>query len=348
VILAACGQDPIAVSKASQSDYNRGALLQAIDRFVASGRSAVAFGTLANEVAALRPGMDEAVAEDAERRMLVLALDPAEVMAEQPLAEQVSALATTVWPFGLARPLTDPPPTEPAAKQRASELRVKPGETPDAYLVRLCGTALALECKLAVPELQGAIVRAAAVARLTARTRDAVQSCAVCGSEPTWNRAVVRWEALDQAATSSAADDLYKARPERWPMAGPGAGPWPELPLLVIEADGDAVLDGVVLSPIERVRALARARRGDALGVHVPPDARVEQLDAVATDAGRAGYREIVVQVREAGYPWVIRGYRFAVGARATGLRAPWRRADTVQVVLRAVDAMGSDSPARL
>jgi hypothetical protein len=302
---------------------------------------------LAAEVEALRPGMDESVAQETERRLLVLALDPVEVVADRPLAEQVNALALTVWPLALRPPLDDPPPTGLLA-QRTLALAVRDGETPDSYLTRLCGDVLAAQCKFAVPEMQGAIVRALAVRRFNERTRLAIQGCATCASEVTWINAIVRWEGLDSVATASADHDLRQARPERWPMAGPAAIPWPaDLPLVEIEDDGDAVFDGAVLSPAERVAVLRRLRDGSDLGVHMPAAARADQFEGVLADAARAGYRAVILQVRETEYPWTIRGYRFAA-ARRRRPGSPWRPADTVQVVLRAVDAERPTGAARL
>src|SRR5688572_6933955 len=190
--------------------------------------------------------------------MQVLALDPVEVLTDRPLAEQVSALALTVWPFALQQSLGDDLPTGVLAT-RAAELDVRDGESPDSYLIRLCGSALAVDCKLAVPELQGAIVRARAVQRLTVRARTAVQACAVCAGEPSWAQAVARWEALDRVATASVDSDEQRAHPRGWPVAGAASVEWPEIPVLTVEADGDVVLGGVVLSTRERVGAMRRA-----------------------------------------------------------------------------------------
>ena len=59
-----------------QDDYNHGKLIAAIDTFIAAKRTAAAYAELAQKVIALRPGMDATVAEEAELRMIVLALDP--------------------------------------------------------------------------------------------------------------------------------------------------------------------------------------------------------------------------------------------------------------------------------
>jgi len=345
--VAACGQDTIAIGQGTpESDYHRGELVAAIDRFVTAGRTARAFGALVSEVEALRPGMDETVAREAERRLLVLALDPTEAFAGVSIDEQAAGLATTVWSFALRPPLDDDPPTGDLAV-RAAELAVRQGEDPRSYLVRLCGWALAATCRHAVPEMQGALVRAAAVARMTERVRNAVQACLPCENDPAWHKAVKRWEALDDAASESAREDARRAAPARWPTAGRGSVDWPGgAPLLVIEEDGDAVL-GSPLTPSNRIDALRRVRRGPALSVHIAPGARADQLAGILADAAAAGYREVLVQAREEAYPWQLRAYRFSVEP-TRGRAAPWRPQDTVQVLLRGVDAVGPEQPAHL
>src|SRR4051812_25106525 len=105
-IVAACGQDKIDVAPGkSVEDYNHAALLAAVDKFVAAGRTPDAYAELAQAVATLRPGMDRAVAEEAELKMMVLALGPIRSVQAKPLGEQVDALALTVWPTLIAEPI---------------------------------------------------------------------------------------------------------------------------------------------------------------------------------------------------------------------------------------------------
>ena len=60
--LAACGRETIEVSRGGEhADYNHGALLAAVDKFVQAGRTPDAYGDLSQAVLALRPGMDRAV-----------------------------------------------------------------------------------------------------------------------------------------------------------------------------------------------------------------------------------------------------------------------------------------------
>ena len=46
---------------------------------------------------------------------------------------------------------------------------------------------------------------------------------------------------------------------------------------------------------------------------------------------------ELVIAARDPAYPWTLRGYRIA--AAGAGRRVSIRRTDTVQVLLRAIDA---------
>src|SRR5262245_50557298 len=93
-----CGQDRIEVRPAETGDYNHGALLVAVDKFVAAGRTPEAYAELSQTVFALRPGMDRSVARDAELKLMVLALAPVQAVQARPMTDQVDALALTVWP----------------------------------------------------------------------------------------------------------------------------------------------------------------------------------------------------------------------------------------------------------
>src|SRR5580704_13747147 len=85
--IAACQQETIGVQPpAPASDYGHSALIKAIDAFVGAGLTPEAFRALAQTVTRVRPGMDAAVAREAERKLLVLALDPVVQLKDQPVA----------------------------------------------------------------------------------------------------------------------------------------------------------------------------------------------------------------------------------------------------------------------
>jgi len=211
VVCAACGDDPVDVrsNSAVQADYNRDELTTAIARFVEAGRTPQAYGALAAEVAALRPGMDATVAELAELQMVVLALGPIEAARPRPLPEQTALLATTVWPVALGPAIEELAPDgwRPA---REGETALRPGESADAYVRRLCDGAYAVECRHVVPEWQGAVLGAEAISRMAQRTRAAVANCEECG-DAAWREAVGRWELLDRAAITE-----RRRYEERW------------------------------------------------------------------------------------------------------------------------------------
>ena len=99
-LLAACERPQVEVNTgpADSTEYNRKALTAAVDEYVANGRTTQAFGELAQTVLKLRPGMDRTVAEEAELKLVVLALAPVKSVQAKTMAEQVDALALTVWP----------------------------------------------------------------------------------------------------------------------------------------------------------------------------------------------------------------------------------------------------------
>jgi hypothetical protein len=333
-----CGDDPIAIHHGDgDADYNRAELMTAIDAYVTAGRTVEAYGVLAAEVTRLRPGMDATVAEVAELQLVVLAAAPIRAMASRPPTEQVAKLALTVWAVALAPPIHV---FAPDGWRDPSEalVAVRPGETAEAYVERLCGGPLAFDCQHIVPEWQGAVVGAEAITHLTARARTALANCEEC-SDPAWRTAVSRWEALDRESLMKRRLAETAGSPSRWPPAGAAAQPWPAIPppRLVLEADGDWFVNGDVIDPPDRAAALAELRAGgaDALAVHALPAGRLAALDALLTAAGTAGFREVAVEARVENFPWPRRAYLLRAG------KAPKRRApiDTVQLYLRSLDA---------
>ena len=180
-LVVACGQDRIEVSHDEAHDYNHGELQAAVDKFVTAGRTPRAYAELARTTLALRPGMDRSTAEQAELRLVVLALAPIRSVAALPIDDQVDALALTVWPTLLAPPIE----ADGILRRRESAPAVlpRPDEAPRPYLERLCGRQLAADCKQVVPEHQGTVISALATRRATERARGAVADCLICTTD---------------------------------------------------------------------------------------------------------------------------------------------------------------------
>src|SRR5690606_27839963 len=151
-------------------------LVTAVDKFVKANRTPEAYAELAQTVSKLRPEMDRTVAREAELRLIVLALGPAQAMHGKSIDERVRALATSLWPTLLGPPIASAPLLV-FRDPNAPKLVPKPGEEPQEYLVRICGDVLARHCKRVVPEYQGEVVEALAFRRATERARNAVSEC---------------------------------------------------------------------------------------------------------------------------------------------------------------------------
>ncbi len=188
--LAACKREAIEVRQEGAADYNRKALLAAIDRYTEAGQTAAAYGQLALDIGALRTGMDETVAAEAELQLVVLALAPVDAVKGQPIEARAAALATTVWSAALDGSVEAP---DPQLGPRRPGDPAKPGEPVAAYVTRLCGGPLAVSCMMIVPEAQAELVEAEAVRRFARRAKHAVSACAHCSSERAWQQAVERW-----------------------------------------------------------------------------------------------------------------------------------------------------------
>lgn len=344
VVLAACGAEPIEVTTKNVSDYNRGALLSAVDTFVKAGRTPAAYRELAVVVQRLRPGMDRAIGEEAELKMLVLALAPVQSVSAKPMAEQVEELALTVWPTLLGKDIhADKILINSDA--RWLEYEPKQGEVARDYLQRLCGGVLAGECKQVVPEYQGAAISAFAIRRATERVRDAISNCVACDGDPGWREAVRTWESLDRLASSTIHEIERRSSPDNWPIAGAAAQSTGEVASTAIwrEAEvnstGEVVVGGQRYGALQRVDAL-RDLRGDEqiITLHLRPELSLAQVKGILADAKKSGATKVAIVARAPHYPWERKMYWLS---DAGPMRAGLRPTDSLQLLLHTVDHVG-------
>jgi hypothetical protein len=336
VLAAACGRDTIEVNPKSSDDYEHGALVAAVDKFVAAGRTPDAYAELAQTVVALRPQMDRTVAREAELKLVTLALGPIQAMQSKSMREKLDALALTVWPTLIAPPIAADKLLE-SRDPKAPEIAPKPGEDPDRYLVRLCGGPLARECKSVVPELQGDVIEALALRRGMERARIAVTECLPCKEDDGWKQTVRAWEQLDRETSEAIPEIERRADPDNWPIAGAAADDDPGLPEAELSTRGDLIVGGHRYGPNQQRIDVLRELRGDGdvIVLHFHPDTTLAQARAVLIDARKAGAKRVAVIAREPFYPYRRRAYWVADGY---GLRANLRPTDSLQLLLHAID----------
>lgn len=338
VLLAACGSDAIEVRAAeSTTDYNHASLRTAVDGFAKAGRTPDAYGEMAHTVLELRGGMDRSVADEAELKLIVLALPPLQSVSNRPMAEQIEVLALTVWPTLLAPPIESD--SILVKRESRAELLPKANEKPRDYLQRLCGGPLAGDCKQVVPEFQGHAIAALAVQRATERARNAVASCVMCSAEPGWHEAVRAWEALDRQANQSIHDFERKAAPSNWPTAGSSSELDPGLPEAEVTATGEIVIGGQLYGATTRIDALRELRflqgADNAIALHLRPELTLAQVRALLADTKQSGAKKVAVIARAPKYPWERRIYWLADG---TGTRTTLRPTDSLQLLLHTMD----------
>lgn len=340
-IASACGDKPVGVTVETDADYNHTELQQAVDKFVAAGRTPEAYQQFAKTVLSLRQGMDHTVAREAELRLVVLALAPVTSVKTLSMPEQVEALALTVWPT-LLQPTFEEDAVLIKRDPKAALLQPLPDEDARAYLQRLCGGPLAGECKQIVPELQGALVQALATRRAMERVRNAVAECQACSAEPGWHDAIRQWEDLDRSMHGSLFEIERRGDPDNWPIAGNAsedgsalADPtalWREAE---INAIGEVVISGQRYFGEQRIAAL-RELRGDSdtISLHLRPELTLAQVKGILADAKKAGATKVAVVARAAEYPWSRRVYWLSDG----GIRVGLRPSDSLQLLLHTID----------
>jgi hypothetical protein len=333
---SACGRDTIEVSQKTGADYKHTELIAAVDKFVAAGRTPDAFAELAQTVVQLRPQMDRTVGKEAELKLVTLALHPIQAMQAKSIRERIDTLALTVWPTLIGPPINADKLFE-VRDPKAPELVPKPGEDPDQYLMRLCGGALARECKRIVPEHQAAVIEALAFRRGMERARIAVTECLPCKDNPAWKQTVHQWEKLDRETAETVPDIERRADPDNWPVSGAAADDDPGVPEAQLSTRGELVVGGRSYGPNQqRIQVLRELRgTGDVLALHFHPDTTLAQARAVLIDARKAGAQRVAVIAREPFYPYGRKAYWVADGY---GLRANLRPTDSLQLLLHAID----------
>lgn len=334
--IAACGQDTIAVRDHGVADYNHGALVKAVDAFVAAGRTPAAYAELAKTATSLRPGMDKAVGDEAELKLVVLALAPMQQQGDKTIDERADALALTVWPTLLA-PRFEADAMLQIKDPKAGQLAPLATEDPHAYLLRLCGGVLAGDCKQVAPELQSDVIEALVIRHATERVRTAVSDCLMCSTDGGWHEAVVAWEELDRQANGKLHDVVLRADPDNWPIAGAAADDDPQLPEAEFTTQGELHVNGHSYGPNQqRIDVLKELRAADTvIALHIHPEMSLVQVRGILIDARKAGCTRIAVVAREGVYPWRRKVYWIADGS---GLRANLRPTDSLQLLLHAID----------
>lgn len=190
MLVAACGRQEPAIARVhTENTETRDHVAQ----YVATGRTPAGFVTLAGKLESVRKDSDPRRAEDAELRLLALALPLVEETRSQPIDAEVERLALTVWPVLLAEPLTG---------HGARDVMPRADEDASAYIARLCGGVLSAQCGVMAPEHKATVVRAVVMQRAERRMRDALANCIMCGSstEPGWKELEWKWESLERAA----------------------------------------------------------------------------------------------------------------------------------------------------
>ncbi|MBT8496256.1 MAG: hypothetical protein KJO07_24640 [Deltaproteobacteria bacterium] len=326
-----CGKDLMKVHKDKDGDFDFGRteLLEAVDKVSKDRKNPVAVAELAATIDSLRPKFNESVDDEAERKLVFLAIGPLEKHFTDPIEEQLEVLGLTVWPIAL---------------------RVEPekGESPRQYAARVCSGPLALECKNAVPEYWPVILSSVVWRRMKERAREAYVGCGPCKSEPgqSHEKVLERYRAYQTEIGAKAAKARRRAKPGRWPRAGERARDWDaQWPLLDLVGNGSAEFRGKAIDN-GAWRQLIREGRGDSevLGLHIRPTSDVRTLRSILDDARKAGYSFVELQVRTDKFPYPPKTYRLAAKRVRGSKRIKVKPVDSVQILVQALDIHAKDA----
>ncbi len=333
VVFAGCSKDNVEVRASGTGDFGRADMIAAAEEVGKHPSSPAAYREFALAVERLRPQFSQEVANEAERNLVFLALRPLQSVADLTPQRQLETLALTVWPTVL-------------------DAQPRPGETPMAYIQRLCDAQLTKECHSVVPEYWGLVVGSLVWQRFRDRARRALADCFGCVEAEKYSEAVAAFEAGDNALSRRLSLLGNAVKWDAWPVAGPHGQPWKELvvveqqrqlldlTILARESGGVMLVDGVEVEPGHNVEALAARRGSDrVIGVHLGPKESVRVLRSVLADASAANYRQVVLQARGEKYPYPLMGYHLAIDPTVKAKAVPARDSDTIQVLVRMLDA---------
>lgn len=318
-----CEKEEISVApSADKRAYGRDQLLTAVNGFAKSDRSPASYRTLATTIESLQPKFNELVQTEAERHLVVLALTPLEANLKEKPDARLHSLATTVWPTALKE-------------------APKPDEAPLAYAERVCGGPLALECQNVVPEYRALQLSAVVWDRLLERARAAIQECEACRSQPHYREVLSKYTRYERTVVDAAAASGDKGKPSRWPLAGENALPWSGAPLLELSDSGAHLFEGAAIEPGDWTPVLTAARHDhEVLGVFVKGNGRVSDLRAVLTEAHKAGFTQVALQVRVRQYPYPLAEYRLETSPGEQSVRV--RDIDTIQILVQGLDSIAA------
>lgn len=317
-LASACSKDDVGLRGGDEhagGDFGQEALIEATRALSETPRSPEAYRSYVETIDALRPHFNQRVADAAELRLTVMAVEPLKAWFGKPGSEQMEALATTVWPVAL---------------------RVEPqdGESPEAYVRRICLEDLALECKHVVPERWPDVLAARVWRDLGDRAREAVQGCDQC-SDDSFAKVIDEYDRHEDAMLVAAARAKEEGHPASWPTAPAGGMPWSEPLVLHAPPGGEIRVGGEPASADWRQQLAARRGDADVLGLHLAPEATIDRLRELAGVAKQAGYREVAVVAREPDFPYERREYRLPADPRRVLAGTPLRPTDSVQLLVR-------------
>lgn len=319
---AGCGPDEITVHQVKdddRGDYGRRQLIEANAALEKNPRSPQAFAVFAARVAELESGFTRAVKVMAERMLVFGALGPMDAYAGKPADEQMHALGVTVWPT-------------------AFEIPARKGETPAAYVERVCGGPLATRCKYVVPEHRAMVLSRFAWKNLHARAGHALTDCQTCRYEESWKKKLELYAQRDSESLTRLAKLGGGAETKAFPIAGHNAEGWTDPPLFTYDEaatfDGQSLPGGAWADMLRRLRAGRRV-----LGLYLRPGARIAMFRTIAHDAASAGFDEIDLLARQPEYPYEKRAYRISIGRHARGYKVRVRDVESIQVMVQALDS---------
>lgn len=307
------------------ADSGRSSLVDAVVLLSKTPDDPLAYAVFAKRVEELRPLFSRETNQEAELRLSFLAIAPLAKGLELSPAEQMNALATTVWPVALGLPVSE-------------------GESAHQYVRRLCLSSLALDCKNVVPEYWPLILSAKVWRTMKSRAAVAHGSCHWCGDDPTFKTLLTECNESHLKVELLAKDAQKLGQPSAWPQAGQSAQPLETEMIVSVRRDGWVTIKNRSAPGGDWRQMIADLREQDGvLGFHMPPERMVGDLLALLADAKIAGYPHVALVTRDHDFPYDAMQYLLKSDTKSYQSLGV-RDSDTIQILVQALDLAASKS----
>jgi hypothetical protein len=256
-------------------------------RYVESGASPESYGAFAHAVKNIESKLNLRTSADAELRLAVMAFEHLNLHLDQPWPKQAEIFVGNVWSEALDAPVND-------------------GEDWRAYLMRICRSSLATECRRSVPAFWPEIVGAYVWEVMADRAKNAVSTCKDCDGIKDADAVVKGYEAGLKRVRERVKVARKKGLPTQWPTAFDGLKPLSNQ-RVVVECESDTQCRVAPDDFAEKWQGMVKSLSPGPIALHLNRSATIGHLIRIVAACEALGRNDIELVLRDSQFPYQAR-----------------------------------------